>query len=196
MPAVLNSIPLRISYERTVDATEQNRTERNGTARVRWRGSWQATERLLRMGREWGEKTGEGISSVEELRGVFFVACTTKSLTTNAKRRLHRLLPFRSEKLHELGVPLSAFCCAVKYDELFSDVNDRRRRRRSKIYVKSDAKFYLRNWCSCVCMLSGIVFCVKCCPNSDAWSLPKHTRRPKTGGNITRGVTWRKPQKC
>jgi hypothetical protein len=54
------------------------------------------------------------MSSVEELRGVFFVACTTKSPTTNAKRRQHRLLPFRSEKLHELGVPLFRFWCEVK----------------------------------------------------------------------------------
>jgi hypothetical protein len=29
----------------------------------------------------------EGSSSLEELRGVFFMAWTTKSLTTNAKRR-------------------------------------------------------------------------------------------------------------
>lgn len=66
---------------------------------------------------------------MEELRGVFFMACTTKSLRTNAKRRLHRLLPFRSEKLHELGVPLLAFCCEVKLGVLFSDVNESQRRK-------------------------------------------------------------------
>lgn len=82
---------------------------------------------------------------MEELRGVFFMACTTKSLTTKAKRGLHRLLPFRSEKLHELGVPLSAFCCGVKCDELFSDVNESQRRRTYKNYVKSGAGFRLRN---------------------------------------------------
>lgn len=52
------------------------------------------------------EETGEGISSVEELRGVFFMACTTKSLTTNAKRRPHSLLPFRSEKLARTWRPV------------------------------------------------------------------------------------------
>jgi len=68
---------------------------------------------IVENGKGVGKKTGEGISSVEELRGVFFMACTTKSLTTNAKRRPRRL-PFRSEKLHEVGVPLSAFCWGVK----------------------------------------------------------------------------------
>lgn len=91
-----------------------------------------------------GGKTGEGISSVEELRGVFFMACTTKSLTTNAKRRPHRLLPFRSEKLHGLGVPLSAFCWRVKCVELFSDVNESQRRRTSNNYVKSVVRFQLK----------------------------------------------------
>lgn len=100
---------------------------------------------IVENGKGGGKKTGEGISSVEELRGVFFMACTTKSLTTNAKRRLHRLLPFRSEKLHELGAPLSAFCCPVKCGELFSDVNESHRRRTAKNYVKSDARFRLRN---------------------------------------------------
>ena len=74
---------------RTVAATEPNRTEPRVCAGAgrgrRQRDCWEWE------GREGGKKTGEGISSVEELRGVFFVACTTKSLTTNAKRRLHRL---------------------------------------------------------------------------------------------------------
>ena len=101
---------------------------------------------IVENGEGGGEgKTGEGISSVEELRGVFFVACTTKSLTTNAKRRPHRLLPFRSEKLHELSVPLSAFCCGVKCGELFSDVNESQTRRTSRNYVKSDVGFLLSN---------------------------------------------------
>jgi hypothetical protein len=101
---------------------------------------------IVENGKGRGEgKKGEGISCVEELLGVFFVACTTKSLTTNAKRRTHHLLPFRSEKLHELGVPLSAFCCGVKCGELFSDVNESQTRRTSRNYVKSDVGFLLRN---------------------------------------------------
>jgi hypothetical protein len=49
----------------------------------------------------------EGRSSLQELRGVFFMARSTKSLTTNAKRG-PQVLPFRSEKLHELSLAGSA----------------------------------------------------------------------------------------
>ena len=117
MPVVFNSISLRISYELWLG---QNRTEPNGTERNRTEprvcaDAGRSRDREIVENGKSGEgsgrvgereETGEGISSVEELRGVFFMACTTKSLTTNAKRRPHSLLPFRSEKLARTWRPV------------------------------------------------------------------------------------------
>jgi hypothetical protein len=55
---------------------------------------------MVKEGKVEGERR-EGRSSLQELGGVFFMARSTKSLTTNAKRR-PQVCPFRPEKLHEL----------------------------------------------------------------------------------------------
>lgn len=57
---------------------------------------------MVKEGKVEGERR-EGRSSLEELGGVFFMARSTKSLTTNAKRRT-QVCPFRPEKLHELAL--------------------------------------------------------------------------------------------
>jgi hypothetical protein len=70
----------------------------------------QKTEGLLNgEGRDGGGGSREGSSSLQELGGVFFKARSTKSLTTNAKRRA-QVQPFRPENLHEYSLCWRVLC--------------------------------------------------------------------------------------